>query len=817
MPFTVLEPSGINSNATFTFANLVVSGNITSGNGNVNLGNAVTANYFIGNGAFLTGIAASTTYSNANVAAYLPTYTGNISANYFIGNGSALSSINGSNISGQVGNSLVSGTVYTNAQPNITSVGTLSDLSVTGNVGAGNILTNNLRYANGVAWEFGTTYSNSNVAAYLPTHTGNISANYFIGNGSALTSITGSNVNGQVANALIAGTVYTNSQPNITSVGTLTTLNVSSNVAAGNILTNNLLYSNGSPWNFGATYSNSNVAAYLPTYTGNINAGNANLGNSVNANFFIGNGSLLTGITATVAQTVSTAAQPNITSLGTLSSLTVSGLLITTGTGIRTANIFDSSGTLTIETRYSNRVGDVGVYGNLVVGTSGTGNVTALNANLGNLVVGNFIQGTLTTGSQPNITSVGTLTSLGVTSNVTSGNANLGNAVRGNFFIGNGSLLTGVAATTAGTVTTAAQPNITSVGTLSSLNVTANIVSGNANLGNAVAANFFIGNGALLTGISTGSSTSISNGNSNLSISSAGGNIVASVFGTANILTISTLGANITGDANISNTLVAGNATVSGALTLGSGSGGNLTGANVISANFFTGTLTTGIQPNVTSVGSLNGLTIAGNANITLSGSLSQLTGANLISSNLITGTLTTGAQPNITSTGTLSSISLASNGNVTLSGSLSQLTGANLISSNLITGTLTTGAQPNITSLGTLSSRLTVGSTSYTTVALGSISGATTVNTAAGTFFTATATGAVTWTFSNPISSPNMSGFILELGNGGIGTQTWPPNTRWPGGIAPTLTANGIDILTFITDDGGLNWRGVGSMIDSK
>jgi hypothetical protein len=65
--------------------------------------------------------------------------TGNITANYFIGNGSLLTSITGANVTGQVGNALVAGTVYTNAQPNITSVGTLSSLSVSGNVNTGNL------------------------------------------------------------------------------------------------------------------------------------------------------------------------------------------------------------------------------------------------------------------------------------------------------------------------------------------------------------------------------------------------------------------------------------------------------------------------------------------------------------------------------------------------------------------------------------------------------------------------------------------------------------------------------------------------------
>jgi hypothetical protein len=56
-------------------------------------------------------------------------------------------------------------------------------------------------------------------------------------------------------------------------------------------------------------------------------------------------------------------------------------------------------------------------------------------------------------------------------------------------------------ATTAGTVTTAAQPNITSVGTLSSLSVSGNVTA----VGN-IQGNYFVGNGSLLTGISGGGS-----------------------------------------------------------------------------------------------------------------------------------------------------------------------------------------------------------------------------------------------------------------------------------------------------------------------
>ena len=84
---------------------------------------------------------------------------------------------------------------------------------------------------------------------------------------------------------------------------------------------------------------------------------------------------------------------------------------------------------------------------------STTGNITG-----GNLS-GTSIVGTLTTAAQTNITSVGTLTSLAVTGNISGGN------------------LSGTSIV--GTLTTAAQTNITSVGTLGSLAVTGNTTSGN--------------------------------------------------------------------------------------------------------------------------------------------------------------------------------------------------------------------------------------------------------------------------------------------------------------------------------------------------
>ena len=86
--------------------------------------------------------------------------------------------------------------------------------------------------------------------------------------------------------------------------------------------------------------------------------------------------------------------------------------------------------------------------------------ITATGNIIGGNLSGTSIVGTLTTAAQPNITSVGTLTSLSVSGNVTT-TAN----------ISGGNLL--------GAIRTAAQGNITSVGTLTSLSVSGNVTAGN--------------------------------------------------------------------------------------------------------------------------------------------------------------------------------------------------------------------------------------------------------------------------------------------------------------------------------------------------
>ena len=508
-----------------------------------------------------------------------------VNANYFIGSGNNLSNIQGGNVSGQVGNALVAGTVYTNAQPNITSVGTLASLSVTANITSGNASLGNA-----------------------------VTANYFIGSGANLSAIAGANVTGTVANAnyaAYAGNVVNASQSNITSVGTLTSLSV----------------------------------------TGNITSGNASLGNLITANYS--------------TAVLTTGAQPNITSVGTLASLSVTA-------NITAGNVYANSGTI------------------------GAANLT----------------GTLTTGAQPNITSVGTLSSLSVTGNISSGNANLGNLATANYFSGSGNLLSNIQganvsgavglatyATTAnavaganvsgqvsnalvaGTVYTNAQPNITSVGTLNGLTATSTVnFTGASNVALGAVGNVHItggtsgqylstdGSGGLSWATISTSVSTISNGTSNLSIPTSGGNVDISVAGNANVFVVTGTGVNVSGTLNTTGNLTSANANL----------------GNVVTANYTNAVLTTGAQPNITSTGTLTSLTVTAN-----------ITSGNASLGNAVTANYFIGSGANLTA-----------------------IAGANVtgqVGNALVAGTVYTNAQPNITSLGTLSSLVVTGDTTVT------------------------------------------------------------------------------------------------------
>jgi hypothetical protein len=137
---------------------------------------------------------------------------------------------------------------------------------------------------------------------------------------------------------------------------------------------------------------------------------------------------------------------------------TSSVTIIATNGNIR-ANVGGSTVQL-LSSGGANVTGFIAATGNVSGGNVTTAGLITATGNIsGGNLSGTSIVGTLTTAAQTNITSVGTLTSLAVTGNITSGN------------------LSGTSIV--GTLTTAAQTNITSVGTLGALTVTGNVTGGN--------------------------------------------------------------------------------------------------------------------------------------------------------------------------------------------------------------------------------------------------------------------------------------------------------------------------------------------------
>ena len=79
LALSVANAAQPNITSVGTLTSLAVTGNITAGN--VNGGNIVVANFYYGDGGFLTNVASGSNYSNSNVANYLPTFTGIVGAN----------------------------------------------------------------------------------------------------------------------------------------------------------------------------------------------------------------------------------------------------------------------------------------------------------------------------------------------------------------------------------------------------------------------------------------------------------------------------------------------------------------------------------------------------------------------------------------------------------------------------------------------------------------------------------------------------------------------------------------------------------------
>jgi len=318
--------------------------------------------------------------------------------------------------------------------------------------------------------------------------------------------------------------------------------------------------------------STSGVNLNNGVYSGNA----AGLTNIPGANI-VGNitGNITSAVHADTANTVTVNAQPNITSVGTLTNLTVSGNATVDGNLVVNGNlIYINVEQLSVEDPIIQL--QTGANGAPPSSNSGKDVGSALNYYDTQARVA--FMGWDTSNAEFAFGSQTTITNEVVAFDT------LGN-VRAQTFKGN------IEATTiSGNLTTASQANITTVGTLGSLSVTGNVTPGNVSGANTVSANYLVSNtgcvsvgGAFLAYDSgTGSAGIFSSGPSNINLGLSANITLGSTTSTSNIRGELTVGANAT---------ITGN----------------------ISANLVTGTLTTSAQPNITSVGTLTSLTISGN------------------------------------------------------------------------------------------------------------------------------------------------------------------------------------------------------------
>jgi len=265
---------------------------------------------------------------------------------------------------------------------------TASNATLTGNLVISNanaswgVLTNNLYYANGVPWDLQEAAGSNNQIQFNNNNNFSASANLTFDPATNLLTVAGNlNATGVTASTLTSNVAVGTAPITVTSTTKVTNLNA------------DLLD--------GYDSSTSNTANTVAV---------RNADGNLTANYFIGNGSQLTGIDATSIQNgnsnVKVAANGNVS----ISVTGTSNVVIVTDTGMNVAGYINSTGNVTVNLELAGNTANFS--GNVIVpnltvnlALSGntanfSGNIIALNANLGNLAIANFVQtGTVLNGN----------------------------------------------------------------------------------------------------------------------------------------------------------------------------------------------------------------------------------------------------------------------------------------------------------------------------------------------------------------------------------------------------------------------------------
>ena len=669
----------------------------------------------------------------------------------------------------------LAGTLSTASQPNVTSLGTLTSLS-----------------SSGAVTFTSTTDATSSTAGGVLTVSGGGAFAKSVYVGTTLTATT------------LAGTLSTASQPNVTSLGTLTSLTSSGAVTFTS-----------------TTDATSSTAGGVLTISGGLAvAKSAYIGNTLTA--------------TTLAGTLSTASQPNVTSLGTLTSLTVSGTITASGTTASTSpttGIFLVSGGIGISNATdaisNTNGGALTIAGGIAIGKS---------AYIGTNMV---IAGNLTVNGTTTVTNTNSI-------NITNNTIILNSAPAGSGFdsgiltqryqVDNSGSTGDVVSDTPKvtfTLSAASSTTITLPGTASNvtgfynnwwINITSGTATGQVRQITAYNGSTFVAtlDNAFSTTPSAGDSVSLYDKEYSVFIWQASTKRFITAFTSTNIiggdLTIIDY-ADLQSNNIISVSTTSSTSSTTGALTLSGGigislttdavsatNGGTLTSAGgaafaksvfvgtTLTATTLAGTLSTAAQPNVTSVGTLTSLTV--------SGAISS-TGTTASTSNS-TGIFTTSGGIGISNA--TDATSSTNGGTLTSAGGAafakSVFVGTTLTATTLA-GTLSTAAQPNVTSVGTLTS-LTVSGAISSTGTTASTSNSTGIFTTSGGIGISNTTDATSSTNGGTLTSAGGAAFAKSVFVGTTLTATTLAGTL---STAAQTNITSVGTLTGLTVSGAVNF----------
>jgi len=456
-----LRTAFIKTNANFTeLYNIGGITGIANGNSNISIVEDSTvsvsstgiANVFVisGTGVTTTG----TNLTTGNVSA-----TGNVSGSYFLGNGSQLTGVISSAPAALITGNTLSANVTTSS---LTTVGTLGNLVVSGNItggnintpgalsASGNVLAQNINTGGAVAATGNVTGGNINTGGQISvtgnvTSAGTITAANFVGNGAGLTGFTVSSnaalltysvlsanvVNsslttlGQLSNLVVSNALGGTGNITANAITLGTTAQIGGNITGGNIISLGVLSAVGAGI-FGGDITGGNITGNLTD--GNIAANNINATTRVTGSIISASGNITGGNVVTAGQvsaagnvtgnllvgTIATASQPSITTIGTLGSLAVTANI--TGGNINTGGIVSAAGNisgLNLGTTGAVSAATVSASGNITGGnilgganvnaTTHTGTTASLSGNVtgGNLLTAGLISvgGTVTSGA----------------------------------------------------------------------------------------------------------------------------------------------------------------------------------------------------------------------------------------------------------------------------------------------------------------------------------------------------------------------------------------------------------------------------------